>query len=75
MTGDSQDQTQNSNARGYWLGATKTDGYYPDFRHNGKANFLYIDGHVNSKKETMTGNKLTYWASFLLGPTSDIYLE
>lgn len=75
LFGDSKDITQNPNARGCYLGFNKSTNYYPDFRHLKAANFVYGDGHINDRKETMEGTALSYWASFYLKSDNDKYLK
>ena len=78
IMGDSLDIYQNPDARGCWITFRSSSEHYPDFRHGGKANFLYVDGHVKGRKETITfssGELLTYWASFYVGSLYDPYLQ
>lgn len=72
--GDSIDMTQDSNFRAYVINYSLASHAYPDFRHSGRANFGYVDGHVNDEAEEFGSNgSLKYWASFYIN-TYDNYL-
>ena len=45
-----------------------TGAYMPDFRHGGKANFVFVDGHMRTLNYILSAEKtgyLLYWANFI----------
>jgi prepilin-type N-terminal cleavage/methylation domain-containing protein/prepilin-type processing-associated H-X9-DG protein len=62
ILGDSTNSVLYTSTRAFMLYYKQTSSGYPDYRHLKRANFGFVDGHVDSRGEE--GGAINYWKDF-----------